>query len=366
MILGGASLGRDFLDLSSIPSGVNLTFNNDMSPAATDIGGWESIFSGNGHDAITVTNATATDAIYLVGFAGNDVLVGGPGPDVLQGGLGNDLLIGLAGADEFVGSEGLDTVDYSTSRDAAGNTIPVIPAPIPTHPGFDGVVADLRAGGRGFGNHAEGDFNTEHDVENIVGTPFNDYIIGNLRDNVIDGLAGDDKIIGNQGNDDLTGDLGNDELTGSDGLVVTDADKLDGGDGDDTVYADAADLVGAGALVLGGSGRDFIDFLFSSGGIAFVNDFTGGATRGGFEDVFGNRTGDDTITTNGTAPNLQYVGWGGNDVLVGGSGNDTLNGADGDDTLTGHGGADLFVGGEGVDSATDFNPGEGDLRFDVP
>jgi Ca2+-binding RTX toxin-like protein len=359
---GGASHLGDFLDLSIVPSGNHLTFNNDMSPGATDIGGWENLFSGGGNDNITVTNATAADSIYLVGFGGNDVLTGGPGPDTLQGGPGNDRLIGLAGADEYVGSEDIDTVDYSTSPQG----------PIATHPGFNGVVGDLRAGARGFGNHAEGDFNTTHDIENIIGTPFHDYIIGNLLDNLIDGLAGNDKIVGNQGNDALTGGLGNDELTGSDGFLVSDFDRLDGGAGDDTVYADAADLtagqiqgVPQGVRVVGDTGIDFVDFVFS-GGVNFFNDFTAGAATGGFENIFGSRTGNDTITTGGTAPNLQYVGWGGNDTLVGRNGNDTLNGADGNDILTGNSGADLFVGGDGTDTATDFNPADGDSRFGIP
>jgi Ca2+-binding RTX toxin-like protein len=356
---GGASHMGDFLDLSTIGA-FDLTFNDDMSPGATDIGGWENIFSGGGNDNITVLNATASDGIYLVGFAGNDILTGGPGPDTLQGGLDNDLLIGLAGADEFVGSEGIDTVDYSGSPQGS----------IPTHPGFNGVVADLRAGARGFGNDAAGDFNTTHDIENIIGTPFNDYIIGNLLDNVIDGGAGGDRIVGNLGNDALSGGLGNDELTGSDG-TPGDFDRLDGGSGDDTVYADINDLtpgqiqgMAQGVRVVGDTGIDFLDFVFS-GGVNFLNDFTAGATTGGFEHIFGSRIGNDTIQTSGTAPGLQYVGWGGNDTLVGGNGNDILNGADGNDTLVGDGGAGVFVGGLGTDTA-DFNQGEGDSTFDIP
>ena len=61
------------------------------------------------------------------------------------------------------------------------------------------------------------------------------------------------RLNGNQGNDDLIGGLGNDTLIGSDGFLFTDVDKFDGGDGNDSVFADAADLTGS-PKVLGGAG----------------------------------------------------------------------------------------------------------------
>ena len=163
------------------------------------------------------------------------------------------------------------------------------------------------------------------------------------------------------------GGLGNDTLIGSDGAVFTDVDKLDGGDGNDSIFADAADLTGGAAKVLGGSGTfDVLDFLFS-GGVNFLNDFNAGAATGGFELIFGS-SGNDTITTAGpgTLPNLYYVGQAGNDTLIGGNGNDMLDGGDGNDTLTGDLGADIFIGGAGTDTATDFNAGEGDSSSGVP
>jgi Ca2+-binding RTX toxin-like protein len=117
--------------------------------------------------------------------------------------------------------------------------------------------------------------------------------------------------------------------------------------------------VAQGVRVVGDTGNDFIDFVFS-GGVTFLNDFTAGAATGGFESIFGSRTGDDTINTGGTAPSLNYVGWGGNDTLRGGGSGDTLNGVDGSDTLRGNAGADIFISGETLE---DFNPGEGDQNF---
>jgi Ca2+-binding RTX toxin-like protein len=269
-------------------------------------------------------------------------------------------MVGLEGADTFVGDTGVDTVDYSDSP----------AAPVSGFPGFDGVVADLRAAGGSIGStggHAEGDTYLANDVEGVIGTPFHDYIIGNLLNNVLDGLGGDDTIVGNQGDDDLLGGSGNDTLIGSDGAVFTDFDRFDGGAGDDRIYADAADLIGsAPAKILGGAGAaDILDFVFS-GGVTFLNDFGAGATTGGFEQIYGS-SGNDQITTTGTqAPNVYYVGFAGNDLLQGGSGNDTLNGDAGNDALTGGDGADVFIGGDGDDLASDFDVGEGDVAFGMP
>jgi len=55
----------------------------------------------------------------------------------------------------------------------------------------------------------------------------------------------------------------------------------------------------------------------------------------------------------------------GNDVVCGGGGNDKLLGGGGNDMLTGGIGADKFRGNAGTDTATDFNPGEGDTQTGV-
>jgi Ca2+-binding RTX toxin-like protein len=341
----------------------NLTFNNNMAPGlAAGIGGFEIIRSGSGNDTITVTNATVSDGVFIIGGGGDDFLIGGPAPDALQGGAGNDRMVGLAGADTFVGDTGFDTVDYSV--------LPAPAAPIPGFAGIDGVVADLRAAGGSEGSqggHAQGDLYLANDCEAVIGTNNHDYIIGNLLGNFLDGLAGNDTIVGNQGNDELVGGLGNDTLIGSDGAVFTDVDKLDGGAGDDRLYADAADLTGASAKVLGGSGGfDVLDFLFS-GGVNFINDFSAGAATGGFELILGS-SGNDNVSTAGpgTLPTVHYAGQGGNDTLSGGNGNDILDGGDGNDTLTGGLGADFLLGGPGSDISTDFNAGEGDAQSGIP
>jgi Zn-dependent metalloprotease len=79
--------------------------------------------------------------------------------------------------------------------------------------------------------------------------------------------------------------------------------------------------------------------------------------------IFG-RSGTDTIS--GLDGNDMLSGGTGKDTIVGGAGDDTMMGLQGSDTLTGEAGADAFNGGPGMDTATDFNPGEGDTITGIP
>jgi Ca2+-binding RTX toxin-like protein len=59
-------------------------------------------------------------------------------------------------------------------------------------------------------------------------------------------------------------------------------------------------------------------------------------------------------------------GGNGDDTLDGGADSDTLDGANGNDRLTGGAAADIFGGGAGTDTATDYNPAEGDTSNSIP
>ncbi|MGB3655366.1 MAG: GDSL-type esterase/lipase family protein, partial [Rivularia sp. (in: cyanobacteria)] len=75
-------------------------------------------------------------------------------------------------------------------------------------------------------------------INNIVGTAYNDRLTGNANNNIIEGGAGDDLIVGNQGEDTLTGGIGRDTFvlttgqgtdTITDFLVNEDSLQLSGG-----------------------------------------------------------------------------------------------------------------------------------------
>ncbi len=116
---------------------------------------------------------------------------------------------------------------------------------------------------------------------------------------------------------------GNDKLDIST-VPSTLAIVVNGGDGDDTIYAN-----NSGDTINTGTGNDVID-----GGI-------------GNDTVFGG-SGADTITGGDGVDSLS--GDGGNDTLIGGNDNDALLGGDGDDSVTGDAGADNINGGNGNDT----------------
>src|SRR5690606_14482457 len=131
-------------------------------------------------------------------------------------GDGDDYLNGMGGADHLIGGEGVDTVSYANSNAR--------------------VVVRLTTG-RGEKGHAEGDI--LEGIENLVGSKFNDSLIGDANTNMLTGGDGDDYLDGQAGDDVLLGGDGDDRIRGGagDDLIVggAGADQLDGGDGVDTL-----------------------------------------------------------------------------------------------------------------------------------
>jgi Ca2+-binding RTX toxin-like protein len=255
------------------------------------------------------------------------------------------------------------------------------------------------------GGDAAGDFLFE--VEAVIGSAFNDAIIGGSAADSLLGGDGNDRLDGGGSVDTLAGDGGNDTLTGG-----AAADVLQGGSGNDTAdYSTAtqgvtvnlatgvatggdaqndtfssienltggsgADLLtgdglgniltggdgndtlvgGAGAdTLVGGRGIDVVDYSAETVGILIAVD---GLTTGAGADAAGDVlsgievvTGtafDDTITGSTSTDTLS--GGDGNDRLSGGASSDSLVGGEGNDTLTGGTGADRLNGGNGIDTA---------------
>ncbi|MDP1618777.1 M10 family metallopeptidase [Phenylobacterium sp.] len=159
-------------------------------------------------------------------------------------------------------------------------------------------------------------------IENVIGGPGADTILGNAAANEIRGgdgtsylrgFDGNDRIWGGSAFDDLHGNVGDDTLWGAGG-----DDWVVGGKDDDVLYGDAG------------------------------NDI-----------VYGNIGND---TGYGGDGNDQIRGGQNNDLLYGGAGNDWMSGDKGDDTLIGGAGADIFntFGEAGLDRVMDFNSAEGD------
>lgn len=274
--------------------------------------------------AINGTNGADT----LVGTAGDDQIRGFAGDDVLSGGDGNDLLMGGDGADQINGGAGIDTVSYEDVVNAIGVTLNLKTG---VHTGaakgdtfsdvevyrgtnygdafvsstaadsFDGfgsidtldystsgqainIVSSTAASGTGTGGDAEGD--SFINIENIVGSAYNDTFTLNASALTLSGGAGNDvytidgasyatiyevagggedeirtnqnsmtlsanverltytgtenfKGVGNAGDNIITGGAGNDLLIGGAG-----ADQLIGGAGVDVVsYEDVVNAI---------------------------------------------------------------------------------------------------------------------------
>ncbi|MEM8644818.1 MAG: hypothetical protein AAGF86_00600 [Pseudomonadota bacterium] len=117
--------------------------------------------------------------------------------DEFDGGDGNDMMWGSLGADLFFGGAGSDTVNYSNQGTPSNGA------------SYKGVTVDLE-GGKGYGGLAEGDRYSS--VENVIGTAFNDYVVGSSAKNKI--LTGDgiDQVVISDGADFLDGGAGRDQL----------------------------------------------------------------------------------------------------------------------------------------------------------
>lgn len=143
-----------------------------------------------------------------------------------------------------------------------------------------------------------------------LGTPADQHVSGNRKDNILTSGGGDDTVLGRGGADVIIAGAGDDRALGGSGndriFVQQGHDFVIGGFGNDTIH--------------GGSGNDRL--------------------LGGF--------GNDTLS--GGDDNDVLIGSFGNDTLIGGDGNDRSNGGFGNDTLVDGLGNDIYRGGFGSDT----------------
>ena len=316
-------------------------------------------------------------------------LVGTPSDDEIIGGHQAETLVGLGGADTLCGGLGLDTVDYSGS--AAGVTV-TLDGTQPTDPDLaiqlipDGPVTEelrnryMRArhdcretlkpsdpvpvselgkpkpGGtrdctRDDGVPGENDCVGE-DVENIVGSQFDDVLVGND----VDPLEGQGPRVEPMGANRIQGGDGNDIMDGRGG-----PDVYEGGAGTDTVtYGGLGFVAGLGRF--GGRGAPVsatIDGAANDGSAVDRNraDLSDSINTD-VERIVG--TGGDDVLRGG-AGDEELIGAGGNDFVDGGGGNDQLQGDDGNDAVVGGAGNDAVLGGSGNDDV-DGEGGDDNVR----
>jgi Ca2+-binding RTX toxin-like protein len=182
--------------------------------------GYDSMWGGDGDDIIRAMQ----DGAQMWGDNGNDSIRGSDVADLLMGGDGDDDIWPALGADVIYGGSGVDTVDFFHPFQAGG------------------VFVDLSAK---TATDQGGAVDTIAQVENVLGTPFADFIQGDWAANWISGRDGDDELFGLAANDVIWGGPG--------------ADYIDGGlgAGDDILYGNDPTCVDDLAF----------DFLFGGGGV---------------------------------------------------------------------------------------------------
>ncbi|MCY3751865.1 MAG: hypothetical protein OXG54_10770, partial [Gammaproteobacteria bacterium] len=223
------------------------------------------------------------------------------------------------------------------------------------------------------------------DIEDLVGSGFDDILEGAHGPNRLGGYRGDDELDGREGDDWLDGGPG--------------ADRLRGGEGNDTAsYVFTAVFSSEGVVVRlhdgtarGGeaegdtfAGTDIIEYTDSEGNMLTVevpdienlqgstlDDILAGDLRdnringdAGDDVLYGGPSGGDDLLMGGPGDDRLYGGIG-NDTLQGGPGDDQLRGGPDDDMLDGGEGDDAFViaAGGGNDTVLDF--GNGEDRIDL-
>ena len=303
-------IGSDFGDLLVGDNQTNRLEGGAGNDTLVGAGGADTLVGGEGSDWASYASALSAITASLSAPGGNlgdalgdtytsienllgsdfaDLLEGDSGKNILVGGKGDDSMVGGGGGDQYVGGDGKDVVDYDKSVLAVQAYL-------------DSTFQQFNSGA------AVGDgYNS---IENLVGSAFNDVLVGDSADNALDGGAGDDT------------------LTGAGG-----GDALNGGTGIDTAsYASAAGAVTLDLSTGGAAGEAKGDSYVSIEnliGSAFADNITG--------------NGNDNLITGGA----------GDDSLVGGGGNDTLQGGDGDDLLKNSGtGRHVFEGGLGTNTVS--------------
>ena len=154
------------------------------------------------------------------GGNGSGVLVGTEGDDLLCDYDGNDRIYGHGGNDVIFPGAGADVVFAGAGDDYVLGGV--------------GAYADFIHGGPGNDllDGLQGD-------DTLLGEDGNDRLqAGDGNDHLVGG-AGDDSMVGGSGADQILGNTGNDRLNNLDGNPT---DLSDGGEGQDTCFADSGDV----------------------------------------------------------------------------------------------------------------------------
>lgn len=321
---------------SYVSSTVGLTVDLQFAGLSTGRAAGDTFFELEGVAGSNYADSLRGDASanLLNGIAGDDTMFGRDGDDTLLGGLGNDSIYGEIGSDYLNGGDGDDLLVGGGGADVMDGSIGIDRASYAF--ASSGLTVDLQFASSQNTGEAAGDI--FYDIENLIGSAYDDSLRGDAGSNLIQGGGGADFLFGRDGDDVLDGGLG--------------ADALYGGTGQDLItYAAAGSGVTADLMFASSqnAGEAFGDTYFEVEGVigsAFGDSLRGDANANqieagaGADTVFG-RDGSDVI-----------LGGEGDDLVFGDGGADYLNGGSGNDVLHGGLGADGLDGGSGQDRAS--------------
>lgn len=262
------------------------------------------------------------------GQGGRDEIAGDGGDDILNAGTGDDAITGGDGADSITGGPNSLTGDQTDVDEINGGPEPDV---------NDGSTDDTIFGGAGEDSvEAEAGEDEVHGGPSddiLIGSKYDDTIFGEAGHDILSGVEGDDELIGGSGDDDLLGDLGDDTLHGD--LRPTDPLFLFISGDDDLIGGkDNGEAAGAGDVLRGGPGRDYL-----LGDEGTIDRPAGQSNATLVEHLTNTHVGNDELN-----------GDGGNDVMFGQLGMDLMNGGTGDDDMHGNAGADTMNGNENADT----------------